>query len=311
MTPLVSIVCITYNQVGYIQRCLEGFLMQKTNFEYEILVNDDASDDGTPQIIEEYERQYPNLFRVIYQKENQYSKGISPWFDILFPIAKGKYIAICEGDDYWTDPYKLQEQVDFLETNPEYGMCYMKSQQYLQSSQQYGHTFGGPYTYYKDIIRINTIPTLTVVMKTQLALQFIIDIEPQKKNWKMGDYPMWIWFSYNSKIKFFNKTTGVYRILPNSASHSRSADYRINFVLSGIDIQEYFSIKYGGYIINRQKKEWQIKLYNYALSGELSKFINIWYIGIRKEPNRLLDVKPYKYLLLFIYPFIRNKYLQA
>lgn len=116
--PLVSVVVITYNHEPYIKECIDGIILQKTDFPIEILVNDDCSTDNTASIIKEYELKHPNLFRCIYQTENQYSKGVHPWFDILLPMAKGRYIALCEGDDYWTDPYKLQKQVDFMEKNP-------------------------------------------------------------------------------------------------------------------------------------------------------------------------------------------------
>ncbi|MFW5804852.1 MAG: glycosyltransferase family 2 protein [bacterium] len=123
-TPLVSISLIAYNHANYIKKCIEGFLMQKTTFSFEILIHDDASTDGTDEIIKEYEKKYPNLIFPVYQKENQYSKGImiSPIFN--WPRARGKYIALCEGDDYWTDPLKLQKQVDFLENNPDYVVTY-------------------------------------------------------------------------------------------------------------------------------------------------------------------------------------------
>lgn len=115
--PLVSICCQTYNHVSYIRECLEGFLLQKTNFPVEILIHDDASTDGTADIIREYESKYPDLIFPIYQTENQYSQGvrIPP---INYRRARGKYIAFCEGDDYWTEPMKLQWQVDFMEANP-------------------------------------------------------------------------------------------------------------------------------------------------------------------------------------------------
>lgn len=111
---LVSIICTAYNHEKYIKYAIDGFLMQKTNFRYEILINDDASTDNTPNIIKEYEIKYPDLFKVIYQKENQYSKGISVTKNLL-EIARGKYLAFCEGDDYWIDEKKLQKQVNFLE----------------------------------------------------------------------------------------------------------------------------------------------------------------------------------------------------
>jgi glycosyltransferase involved in cell wall biosynthesis len=121
---LVSIICITYNHEQYINACINGFLTQKTDFQIEILIHDDASTDKTANIIREYEAKYIDIIKPIYQTENQYSKGINPGFEFLFPRAQGKYIAICEGDDYWTDPLKLQKQVDFLEANPEYSFCF-------------------------------------------------------------------------------------------------------------------------------------------------------------------------------------------
>lgn len=121
--PLVSICCMTYNQENFIKDCLEGFLIQKTNFKFEILINDDASTDQTAQIVREYENKYPHLIRGIYQNKNLYSQGIRITMHILYPQAKGKYVALCEGDDYWTDPYKLQKQVDLMEQNPDLSMC--------------------------------------------------------------------------------------------------------------------------------------------------------------------------------------------
>ncbi|MBS1776235.1 MAG: glycosyltransferase, partial [Bacteroidetes bacterium] len=118
----VSICCVTYNHGNYIRECLEGFVKQQTNFNFEILVHDDASTDNTAGIVKEYELKYPHLFKCVYQTENQFYKQ-NTLVNILFKMAKGKYIALCEGDDYWIDPYKLQKQVDFLELHPEIFIC--------------------------------------------------------------------------------------------------------------------------------------------------------------------------------------------
>lgn len=116
--PYVSIVCTAYNHEKYIRKCLEGFLMQKTSFKFEVLVHDDASTDRTADIIREYEKKQPDIIKPVYQEVNQYSLGKLITGDILVPLAKGRYIAYCEGDDYWVDPLKLQKQVDALEKNP-------------------------------------------------------------------------------------------------------------------------------------------------------------------------------------------------
>ena len=121
---MVTIRCIAYNQERYIRDCLEGFVMQKTNFRFEAIVHDDASTDGTAAIIKEYAEKYPDIIKPILETENQYSKHDGSLQRIMAEGCKGKYVAFCEGDDYWTDPLKLQKQVDFLESHPDYSLCF-------------------------------------------------------------------------------------------------------------------------------------------------------------------------------------------
>lgn len=120
--PMVSVLMITYNHEKFIRQAIEGVLMQKVDFEYELLIHDDASPDRTADIIREYEAKYPKIVKPIYQTENQYSQGIDV-SRFNRERARGKYLASCEGDDYWTDPFKLQKQIDFLESHPEYIAC--------------------------------------------------------------------------------------------------------------------------------------------------------------------------------------------
>ena len=133
--PLVSIVCTTYNHERYIRQALDGFIMQKCNFPIEIIVHDDASTDGTSKIILEYAKKY-SIINSILQTENQWSKGIATWKYLFTDVAKGKYIAICEGDDYWIDPLKLQKQVDFLEANSNYGLVLTDINIFHQKNQR-------------------------------------------------------------------------------------------------------------------------------------------------------------------------------
>lgn len=120
----VSISCITFNHGPFIRKCLDGFLMQHVNFPFEVLIHDDASTDGTQEIITAYQKKHPEIIFPILQSENQYSKGVRGMnAKFNFPRARGKYIALCEGDDYWTDPLKLQKQVDFLESNLGVVLC--------------------------------------------------------------------------------------------------------------------------------------------------------------------------------------------
>lgn len=115
----VSVFCLAYNHEKYIRHTLDGFVGQITNFRYEVIIHDDASSDQTLSIIREYEKKYPDLIKVIAEKENQYSKGIDILESIIYPNLKGEYIALCEGDDYWNDSGKLQKQFDALERHRE------------------------------------------------------------------------------------------------------------------------------------------------------------------------------------------------
>ena len=138
-SPVVSICCLTYNHAKFVRQCMDGFLMQKTDFGVEILVHDDASTDGTDDILREYEERYPDKVFPLYEEQNKFSQGYRGRMDIEFNYsrARGKYIAYCEGDDYWTDPLKLQKQVEFMESHPEYSVCFHRCQRYDEKSGKY------------------------------------------------------------------------------------------------------------------------------------------------------------------------------
>ena len=120
---MVSILCTAYNHEQYIAQALDSFLSQQTDFPIEILVSDDASTDGTAEIIQDYALRYPGVVKAFLMKENIFSKGGNFYTEYFFPNARGKYICLCEGDDYWCDDSKLQRQVDFLESHPDYSAC--------------------------------------------------------------------------------------------------------------------------------------------------------------------------------------------
>lgn len=245
-TPLVSIICLAYNQAQYIRNTLKGFVIQKTNFPIEILIHDDASTDETADIICEYENKYPTIIKPIYQKENQYSKKVAIGVTYIYPKVKGKYIALCEGDDYWIDPLKLQKQVDFLEQHPNYSLIYTRTNIYNQAmGKMENETFGYKYKGYNALLSINCIPTLTTCIRTDAMLQYLKDVKPQEKNWLMGDYPAWLWIGYHYKIKYIPDITSVYRVSKESASHSQNPEKQEAFILSEIEIKEYYRNKFG------------------------------------------------------------------
>ena len=124
MPPLVSVCCVTYNHADTVAQALDSFLAQRTDMPLEILVHDDASTDGTDAILREYAAKYPDVVFPLFETENQYSKGTAMDATYNFPRARGDYLALCEGDDYWCDPHKLQAQVAYLQAHPMCTFCF-------------------------------------------------------------------------------------------------------------------------------------------------------------------------------------------
>ena len=213
MSIIVSVSCITFNHAPYIRACLDGFLMQKTSFVFEILIHDDCSTDGTREIIEEYSKKYPDIIFPIFQTENQYSKGVRGMMARFnFPRSRGKYIALCEGDDYWSDPYKLQRQVDFLEANTDFSICF-HNMKILNESNPSAIEF----TNSKDQESVSSI--LDLASKGNFMFTASVVFKKPKDgfpNWltdlPIGDYAIHLFNAQFGKIKFLYQVMGVYRI---------------------------------------------------------------------------------------------------
>lgn len=256
--PLVCTSTLAYNHEPYIRECLDGILMQKTTFPVQVLVHEDCSTDRTAEILKEYQAKYPNLIKVFYQPENIYSlkdqeekrkrrAEFNSW-------RVGKYVALCEGDDYWIDPLKLQKQVDFLEANPEYSLS---------------HT--SKYYYYEDIDRLITckdlynnleiiknglklenllsnydVQTLTVVIR---ASSYFEVINNPKNNFLfggyflMGDTQLWFELFKVGKFHFLTDITGVYRKQQGSSTKQKDITKQLRFKLSSMELRIYLCSK--------------------------------------------------------------------
>jgi glycosyltransferase involved in cell wall biosynthesis len=215
-TPMVSIRCITYNHEPYIRQCLEGFVMQKTNFKFEAIVHDDASTDHTADIIREYAAKYPDIIKPIYETENQYSKHDGSLRRIMDAACTGKYIALCEGDDYWIDPLKLQKQVDFLEANSEYSMCFHKADTIFWPSGELSPLYQDlkEKDYTIDEIAENWIvPTCSVVYRSIFQNKI-----PKNKKFIHGDIVLFLTMATHGKVHCLNDKMSIYRRLSTGAT---------------------------------------------------------------------------------------------
>ena len=220
----VSIICTAFNHEKYIRQCLDGFVMQKTNFKYEVLINDDASTDNTAQIIKEYEKKYPEIIKPVYQTENQYSKGVKISMEILTPKAKGKYIAFCEGDDYWCDENKLQLQVDRLEARPECKMCVHSVRGFRDDSDVENF-----YPYYEikegeidseifiNITKDYLFQTSSYLLDAETYKTYIKKDLEFKKISPVGDQALLLYFGSISSVYYINEVMSCYRLVSNGS----------------------------------------------------------------------------------------------
>lgn len=218
MLPVVSIICCTYNHEPFIRQCLDGFMMQKTDFSFEVLIHDDASTDNTAEIIREYELKYPDKIFPIYATENKYSKGIDIFSQILLPKAKGKYIAICEGDDYWTDPLKLQKQVMFLESHYDYSMCFHRAKlvsdiryrKKLMCSEIEDREYDST-----ELFKTWTVPTASILFRKE-SLDYELHREDDILN---GDIKIILLCCSKGKVRGMSSEMSVYRIHNGGVSY--------------------------------------------------------------------------------------------
>lgn len=220
--PLVAINCLVYNHEPYLRDCFEGFVMQQTNFPFVAIVHDDASTDGSAAIIREYEEKYPHIFKPIYEKENQCSKrdgSLERIMNAAIEATCAKYVAMCEGDDYWTDPLKLQKQVDFMEANPEYSLCLTNSIVKFDDHEVFAiNHIWDTYTI-EEVLKTNALNVNNrgdnIVPCGHTSTIFYKKPNKEYPHWMsrcfIGDEPLMIYLAHHGKVKFINEVTSVYR----------------------------------------------------------------------------------------------------
>lgn len=241
----VSIICTAYNHAKYIRQCLDGFVMQK-GVSFEIIIHDDASTDGTADIIREYEAKYPQLFKPIYQTENQYSQHIP--FPKLYMIPKvtGKYVALCEGDDFWTDEYKLKKQYDALEANPDCYMCLHRVEKVNEDGSLCGKYMPivdnlpskmTSEVFFHTLKNADEYHTSSFFMISAIYCDYIINPPIFRKVAPVGDFPMLLYFASNGGIYYYNEimsnrrlnSIGSWTWRMNDPDHRKAIQMRKDF----------------------------------------------------------------------------------
>lgn len=260
---LVSINCITYNHENYIADALESFLKQETNFKFEILIHDDASTDRTVEIIRTYEQRYPDIIKPIYQQENQYSKGNLP-FIFNGERAKGKYFAICEGDDYWTDPYKLQKQLAYMEQHPECSLC-VHGGHVVNAADKKITAYNRPNNGNKIFTTEEIIEGgggLFVTNSMFFPAKFMKELPNFFYRSAVSDYPLVIYLSLLGKVYYIDEYMSAYRtgvseswtVKNYSTVTKKMAHFKeIGFLLD--EINDYTNFKYDAAITRKKEHD--------------------------------------------------------
>lgn len=266
---MVRVSCMTFNHAHYIADAMNGFCMQETNFPFVCTIIDDCSTDGEQDVIKNYLEAHFDLenssvvrneetedffltfaqhktnkncyFAVLFLKYNHYSirKPKKPYIE---EWCDTKYVAICEGDDYWIDPLKLQKQVEYLEQHPETGLVHAKAKVFNQDKNCFNGTCGERDGGFEQIIVRNPIVTLTSCFRVGLLEKYKKEsCNWDTSGWKMGDYPMWLWVAKNADIYFMDEVVAVYREQNNSITHSGGLESKLSFIDSTVEIQLFFA----------------------------------------------------------------------
>lgn len=236
MEPAVSIVVLTYNQEQFIGQALDSIINQERSFPIEVLVNDDCSTDNTAAIVKGYQQKYPNIIKAYFQPVN---KGAMNSFYNMLKLCRGKYFMNLAGDDYWL-PDKIKLQFDYMESHPKIGMCFGKSR-IVRDGKVVGNWGTKDGERFEALIFENKVSALTVCIRKSILDIYIKSIQPEQKDWKMEDWPIALWFSKHSKIHFFNKDLGVYRLVSGSLCHPKRINERLEFQDSRKEVCLFFA----------------------------------------------------------------------
>lgn len=259
---VVNVVMVTYNQDKYISQAIESALEQKCDFKFRIIISDDCSTDTTADICYSYQEKYPD--KILFRR-NKSNLGLVRNYQKAFSLCTAKYIAILEGDDYWTDTYKLNKQVDILEKDDQVGLvntnCHREYENgelkntITQIKAESGYVFD-------TLIKRNFISSVTVCFRKALFDKHIDFDEYVKYEPATIDYSLWTEISYYSKVIYLEESTAVYRVLSNSISNTNVFEKREHYINRGRVIKKYIARKYASEILTEKKID---NIYDLAL----------------------------------------------
>ena len=306
--PLVSVCITTFNHAPYIGRAIESVQRQRLAFPIEIIVGDDCSEDATLSIIERYAAEDSRI-RVLRAERNE---GIHLNYRRTLLAARGEWVALCDGDDFWSDDEKLARQLEALAANPEAGMCYTRSYRFCQGaeSKRWIYPTAGMHTSFSDLLRNNTVENITAIARRELIEQYYAEIKPeQHAEWLTDDAPMWIWFSQRSRIIALDIPTASHRLLTESQSQSGDYRRRIAFCDSTSSIAIFMARHFGEphHIASLERQRMNVALWVLSIYGTTGEYLRRWWREVCHSPRQLLNVAGYGLLLKRLVGLQRKK----
>jgi glycosyltransferase involved in cell wall biosynthesis len=246
---VVSVCCLTYNHRRFIEQALDGFCSQITDFRFEILIHDDASIDGTGDVVRRYAERYPGLFRPVLQAENQWSRGTNPFTTFLWPLIRGRYVALCEGDDYWIDPRKLTKQVEFLDSQRANSGCFhpvrviddggTRPDSTWPTIEYVQNTLGGRALGIDDLLVSNVIHTPSIMYRWRFRGQpYPGDVSRRLMPF---DWYLHLQHAANGPIAIIPETMAVYRLHAGGAWRHASDDLNTFYLEYGVEYARFFA----------------------------------------------------------------------
>ena len=294
MMPLVSVCMTTYNHERYIAQAIESVLSQQVDFAVEVVVGEDCSTDNTLAICRDYEAKYPDKVRVVASENNI---GMHANYRRTIEACRGKYIAMLDGDDWFSDVNKLQMQVDKLEHSGA-AMCYTRSERRGEDGTSAIYPQGALHTTFEDMLRLNTAENCTTLALRDKILEYYAAVEPETKGWKTDDLPMWLWFAATQNIVAIDCVTAVHRMLTTSVSHSEQWGKQLDFCYSLDSIMLWFDERYNGgklqHFLARRRQNRTLWLLSYH--GSVGKYFKLWGSTIKEHPCLIFN--PASYVLL-------------
>ena len=290
---MLSVIMTTYNHERYIAQAIESVLMQQTLFGVEIVVGNDQSSDRTANIVEDYRQRYPELITVVESSERV---GMRANYRRTVAAARGRYIAMLDGDDYFTAYDKLQKQVELLEENPEVGMCYTRSRRIDEEGNTTIYPEGECLTTLEAMLRRNPAENCTVVARRDLVEQYYAEIRPEEHpEWLTDDLPMWLWFAARSEYRAIDRPTAVHRVLRFSVSHNPDYRKKIAFVDSLVDISLWYDERYNS---GKLRHELLVQKHNTALwvlsfNGSVGEYVKRWWHDCKEHRPLMKNIASY------------------